>query len=551
MSTTDNFDDGRYLPGSAKEKATLQALEDELAGNDDPIPDYETKNSIPEYEGLPKLADWWPAPDWTAWVESGLPAQLAADLFTLRKNIPNRPPPPMFGIPAAGWARMYLRAIEAMQQVLSSLKMNDTFETLQKRFELNLNWTNAQLENTNKEIAYAPYALGRSSSRRVKHPFRLSGLIGARRPIIASMGWPLDPDIPADPIWLPIELINRDTGCVTWQVCRVNGNGYLPVGNAHDDEEMAVVEAVLRIKADAREMEEGKANPFDRPPVTGQIQRIGPDWRDGRNIDTEEFLNRFRFQGIQFGNWVTQKERQDLLNHAWDALYDLMDVCKLPPEAASLNGYIVGIAFGARGRGGAVAHWEPDQRILHFTRKKGAGALAHEWAHASDNFLGGLALLSNMSSYYDIHQNPELLDRMCRRAYLTTIDGTAKSFPETTAMMKVKIAMRNRDGSDDALSKNRSTFLRDARKIDGVGEDYWQSVKELWARAFEAWVFDVLSEDQRRSDYLVYGVDEERWTKPGRPSPYPMDAERARIGSSISGAMRMWRNILTKGANGD
>ena len=549
MSAEEHLDDGQYLPGSAKEKAAMQALQGELAGIE---PEGEP-DSIPEYEGLPKLADWWPEPDWKAWVESGLPAQLAADLFFLRKNLPNRPPPPAFGVAADGWARMYLRAIEAMTLMLAGLQMTDTFDSLHKRYEALLEWTPSQLKDKrlDKEIAYAPYGLAKASLRRVRHPFSLTGLMHARRPVIASLGWPLDPDIPADPPWLPVELIDRSSGAVSWQVCRVNGSGYLPSGDEHDDEEMAIIDAILKIKADAREKEEGKGNPFDRPPVTGDIQRTGPDWREGRNISTDEFLARFRFRGIQFGNWVTQKERQNVLNQAWDALHDLTDICGLPPEAASLHGFIVGIAFGARGKPGSAAHWEPDQQIMHFTRMRGAGAIAHEWAHAADNFLGGLAYQSTIDAMTEYRPSDLEITHTRQHAYLTTIRETVRTFPQTTAMMKVKNAMRNRDGYDDALSRNRSIFLRDARQIDGPGGDYWQSTKELWARAFEAWVYDVLSEQGRCSDYLVFGVDEERWTLPGRPSPYPREAERARIGSSISGAMRAWREILSGNVAGD
>ena len=59
MGAEEHLDDGQYLPGSAKEKAAMQALQDELAG----IEPEDAPDSIPEYEGLPKLSDWWPEPD--------------------------------------------------------------------------------------------------------------------------------------------------------------------------------------------------------------------------------------------------------------------------------------------------------------------------------------------------------------------------------------------------------------------------------------------------------------------------------------------------------
>ena len=46
------------------------------------------------------------------------------------------------------------------------------------------------------------------------------------------------------------------------------------------------------------------------------------------------------------------------------------------------------IAFGARGRSGALAHYEPGRQVINLTKMKGAGSLAHEWGHALDHSLG-------------------------------------------------------------------------------------------------------------------------------------------------------------------
>lgn len=46
------------------------------------------------------------------------------------------------------------------------------------------------------------------------------------------------------------------------------------------------------------------------------------------------------------------------------------------------------IAFGARGSGTALAHFEPARNVINLTKLKGAGSLAHEWGHALDFFLG-------------------------------------------------------------------------------------------------------------------------------------------------------------------
>lgn len=125
-----------------------------------------------------------------------------------------------------------------------------------------------------------------------------------------------------------------------------------------------------------------------RPQLEG-IERVGDDVRRGQPASTDDMLSVFRFRGGEWGRWQSQQDRSQTLDHAFDALHDLADVTGLPPEAVSLNGTLA-IAFGARGSGGrgaALAHYEPLRRVINLTKMSGAGCLAHEWAHAFDNYL--------------------------------------------------------------------------------------------------------------------------------------------------------------------
>ncbi len=118
-------------------------------------------------------------------------------------------------------------------------------------------------------------------------------------------------------------------------------------------------------------------------------ERIGRDWRGGKDATPEMFDAAFQFRGVQFGNWVAQgsqtKGRQAMLNDAYDALHDLADVLGIPTQAVSLNGGL-GLAFGARGSGKAAAHFERNNLVINLTKTRGAGSLAHEWFHALDNY---------------------------------------------------------------------------------------------------------------------------------------------------------------------
>ena len=117
-------------------------------------------------------------------------------------------------------------------------------------------------------------------------------------------------------------------------------------------------------------------------------------------------MNTFGFRGGEFGNWVKPEERRVLLNTAYDSFMDLAELLNIPPKAISLNGNL-SIAFGARGAGGfnaAKAHYEPDRAVINLTRLNGAGSLAHEWAHALDNYFG----LQGAKKNYDRNEKGEI-----------------------------------------------------------------------------------------------------------------------------------------------
>ena len=126
-------------------------------------------------------------------------------------------------------------------------------------------------------------------------------------------------------------------------------------------------------------------------PHLARVVRHGEDWRAGRDIVADDLLEHFGFRAVEFGNWLPQDERQQVLNMAFDSWCDLAAALKLPPKALSLGGALA-VAFGSRGSGGknaALAHYETARKVINQTRMNGAGALAHEWMHALDHHLGG------------------------------------------------------------------------------------------------------------------------------------------------------------------
>ena len=122
------------------------------------------------------------------------------------------------------------------------------------------------------------------------------------------------------------------------------------------------------------------------PYLRGEIKRTGENFLKGRNATGNDYLNTFKFRGGEFGNWLNNNERQDVLNHGYNAFCDLAKALNISNDSVSL-GKELAIAFGARGVGRALAHYEPARKVINLTKMKGAGALAHEWGHALDYYL--------------------------------------------------------------------------------------------------------------------------------------------------------------------
>lgn len=101
----------------------------------------------------------------------------------------------------------------------------------------------------------------------------------------------------------------------------------------------------------------------------------------------EQFQEFFGFRSIEFGNYVDDEKAFEHLSNASYAFQDLATILNIPIEGVSLDGTLA-MAFGSRGRGNALAHYERNYRVINLTKERGVlGALAHEWFHSFDHFL--------------------------------------------------------------------------------------------------------------------------------------------------------------------
>lgn len=130
--------------------------------------------------------------------------------------------------------------------------------------------------------------------------------------------------------------------------------------------------------------------------------RVGPDQRDGYSATGEHYLLELGMRGGEFGNWVNDSERQQVLDRGYDAYCDLADTLGWDRTQISIGG-TQAIAFGSRGRGGrnaAAAHYEPMRTVTNLTKPAGEGCLSHEWGHALDHYMGERAIAIGLTIPY-------------------------------------------------------------------------------------------------------------------------------------------------------
>lgn len=135
----------------------------------------------------------------------------------------------------------------------------------------------------------------------------------------------------------------------------------------------------------------GTQKGVERKPVWERKLPVEPKRLGGREIEElrtpEEFIIKFGFRGTQFGHYVEDSMARAHLVNSSRALIDLADILGIDVNSVSL-GNELGMAFGARGKGRALGHYEPRENVINLTKEKGSlGILSHEWFHAYDRFL--------------------------------------------------------------------------------------------------------------------------------------------------------------------
>lgn len=180
-------------------------------------------------------------------------------------------------------------------------------------------------------------------------------------------------------------------------------------------------------------------------------------------FDEKAFLQKYNLRAVQFGNWMNYSERADHFLALVQALTHLEKI--IGSDNVGWYGRL-SIAIGARGRSGALAHFEPNTNAINLTKEKGGHSFAHEYGHAID-FIGG-ELYSKNPTYYSISDA-----RLTR-----TIEANTQT-DEIRNLMGIVI--------DGVRSGERYPQLEKWSKSMGR-YNYWCNNTEIWARTFAQWV---------------------------------------------------------------
>lgn len=602
------------------------------------VDDLEVMNTA-EREALVTKANVWPPLNYEAMRESGVTAQAAMAIKTLKDMLATAPDRQHSGDVDA----LYIQAIGLARDHMAEVKTLADFNTAMAALY------DAGLGEPNRPGRWGVYGAplqfqwGRRAST-----FICEG--GANR-------WGDGNSLPG----AVTKAIRKYVGSVADEAEGKGSWGYLIRGG-----KMLTPEEKAQRDIKAKQNEE-----LHRPHLD-KVVREGQDWRRGRDIVAEDLLETFGFRGLEFGNWLPQDERQDVINMAFDSFMDLSQALDLPPKALSFDGKLA-LAFGARGNGGrgaALAHFEGMREVINLTRMKGAGALAHEWFHGLDWHMGdgkhfasdmqahrvgslGVAMvpmvpgmlrrgmtmeeldartstnidqtMSNVAGwsaspkapreamanlvkietdalrekFYDIaykriellkaepggaekglnpgvggqgaialstvqEQIDDMMDRLKDRhperkmftKYTKQIRGNVAYLVTNMAASATIDALRdlNVPMPQDFSNANaqETQYLKDARKLDEQrNEPYWATRRELFARAGAAYVSDRLDALGVRSDYLVYGADEERHLHNELGNPNPAGVDRQRLNLLFNDLIAAYRvRVVSEAAKG-
>lgn len=194
-------------------------------------------------------------------------------------------------------------------------------------------------------------------------------------------------------------------------------------------------------------------------------------------------IKKFNIGGLEFGNWLNAEDRYNYVSAAVMAFYDLNKILGFNYNIG-INKHLI-LSFGARGKGRALAHFEPWSNVINLTRYDkettaetknasfsatgGVGSLAHEYGHFLDYFFG------------------TYIDQSTYHKSLTHGDSTGTKIIGNYPKNSYRALMQ--DVIIEIIYKKPGVFSQYYLKLKkNFAQEYWFRHNELFARAFEQYI---------------------------------------------------------------
>lgn len=360
--------------------------------NDREAEQYVTKDNI------------WPRPDYIRMLNEGVPVHAAYFIKTVRNALPVRPEYSRLDTEPADIKKRqadYIEMVHDVRNLLADIRTDADICSFYNRFinmdkYIHRNENSVWLERTEKG-----YCVTNRMLRSMNQTFSTLSVMD-RKIKKEQFGVKEDKKLPPG---FQIGNVKQSEESGSYTVMK---GAYTLAGGFKSREDA--------IKA-ARELGNSAASVRKKkfvPKQLKEIRRDGPSTgiMKDRHATGTMYMSEFGFRGGEFGNWMTETDRRASLDFGYEALRDLAAAVGIDRDVVSLGNHL-SIAFGARGKGSAAAHYEPMRQVINLTKMRGAGSLAHEWGHAFDDIVGRrLGLNGFMSEHASSEKVPDSIKEL-------------------------------------------------------------------------------------------------------------------------------------------
>lgn len=450
-------------------------------------------------QGHLTLKSLWPQPNWVELLESGCELEAVIYLAVLYHGFRNTPRDSFSCVNFKMWEEAFVDSINILKKLFASVQTIEDAKSIKSKLYLKLGIQDSDFGDNQLHITYPAYALGRGGSRRIYTTMAFSERQHKLTEWIELLNWPYNKSAMKTKLF-PVEFTDG-----TWGLGKPNRRSWtVPSEHYYPDKE-SCVDAFTTMYV------QNKDKPYnpDKPLFDLKSTVVNKD-----DVTGDDIINDFGFRGVQFGRSMSNSERQLWLNQVYHALDVFSKLINIPNKRwMGLGG--LGIAFGARGSGNAMAHYEPTLNVINLTKKTGASCLGHEWFHALDHHLMKNV---NINTHF----------QFATRAMVWVDANYLKNNCNLSEHYLILKSLFDLDYG----SKSTSKFVSQARNLSAQygGRKYWATTVELYARSFEAYIQDKLIKENVSCPWLVLGTLEHDYPEDQHHKhPYPIGKERLEL----------------------